>query len=407
MVLNRARTAFLCVALAAPSTAAAQQIGKTASVLDLPDGGNERFGIDAGPFTLLPSAEARLEYDSNIYAEPDDTDEDLIAVVSPRIEARLAQGRTQLALRGEAIGRKYFDHSTEDSIAGLAGAVVTWDRGSDQLSADVHWQRAIEDRGDPEARNLEAPGPRKLNILSSELEWKHSGPRISLGVRGGVDEINYLSSMDAERDLTNYAGRVSLGLRLSGLTSVVLVGFATHRDFRLREDVSNLNRDATTVGARAGVLLGEDGIIRGEASLGLFRLEPKDPTLPSRTGVSAEASLAYLPSRRIAIMLSAFRGDVATVRTGAQSRTDTVLQLGIQAEARTNFRLEGSLFYRKSEYIGADIAETTTGIRGEAEYRLNPRLSVVGTVTYSTRDSDLPTEEFDRLRGGVELRARF
>jgi hypothetical protein len=388
--------------------AAAQQIGRTGAMLDLPDGNGERIGIDAGPFTLLPSAEARLEYDSNIYAEPDDPDDDLIAVISPRVEARLAQGQTQVALRAEATGRKYFDHTAEDSLAGLAGALVTFGRGSDdQVSADVRWQRVIEDRGDPEARDSEALGPRKLDIFASELGWRHGGPRLSLAVRGGVDKINYLAPIDEERDLTNYAGRVSLGFRISGAMEAVLLGFGTHRDFRLRGGASNLDRDATTMGARAGLAFGESGIIRGEASVGVFQLSPEDPRLESRTGLSAEAALAYLPSRRLAITLNAFQGNVATVRTGAQSRTDTVIQLGVQAEARANFRLEGSLFYRRSAFIGTDVAETTGGVRGEAEYRLNPRLSLVGAATFSKRDSDIPSDRFERLRGALELRVRL
>lgn len=403
-----ARSALVCLAVATPALAYAQQIGRTAAILDLPDGNGERFGIEAGPFTVLPSAEARLEYDSNIYAEPDETDDDFIGVVSPRVEARLDRGQNQVVLRADATARKYFDHSTEDSVAALVAGLFTWGRGGpDQLSADVRWQRVIEDRGDPEARSLEALGPRKLDVMATELGWRHDGPRITLGVRGGVDKINYLASIDDERDLTNYAGRASLGLRISGPVSAVLLGFATHRDFRLRTGVRGIDRDATTVGARAGLSFGEGGILRGEASIGAFRLDPEDLSLPSRNGVSAEAALAYLPSRRIAITFNAFRGDVATVRTGAQARTDTVLQLGMQAEARSNFRLESSLFYRRSKFIGADLAETTLGVRGEAEYRLNPRLSLVGIGTISKRDSDRPDDEFERLRGAVELRARL
>ncbi|BBC72700.1 conserved hypothetical protein [Altererythrobacter sp. B11] len=408
MVLRSASAALLSLTLLVSPPLLAQQIGRTAPILDVPDDYAEGVGIEAGPFTLLPSAELRAEYDSNIYAKQKDAEDDLIGIIVPRLEARLNRESTQVAVRAEATGRKYLDHTREDSVAALVGASLMQGAGGpDRVTADVSWQRAIEDRGDPEARDVQALGPRKLDLLALETGWRHEGPRVSLAVRGSATKIDYVSDIDNERDLTNYAGRASVELGVGGTSSIVLIGFVTHRDFRLGGAVSDRNRDATTYGGRAGAKFGEGGLLRGEASIGVFQLEPADDTLPSRTGVSAEASLAYLPRRRLAIILNAFRGDVATVRSGAQSRTDTVVQLGVQAEARANFQLEGSVFYRRSQFIGADVAETTTGIRGEAEYRLTPRLSLVGSATYSRRKSNVPSDEFDRLRAAIEMRLRI
>lgn len=408
MVLRSAKLALLGAALCAPFAAHAQQYGTTAPIIDLPNDYDEGLGATVGPFVVTASGEAGAQYDSNIYAQETGAQDDLVFITAPRFDARLNSGPTQISIRGEAQARKYVDHSSEDATSALAGVyLVSRPSGADQIQANASWNRAIEDRGDPEARRIPGLGPRKFDIFAGEASWNHDGPKIYFGARGGVQKINYLSSFDAERDLTIYSGQISTGYRISGSVRAIVVGFANHRAFRLDEDVNGINRDATTYGVRGGLRFGDEGIIRGEATVGTFRLDPKDPSLPSRSGLSLDGSLSYLPSRRVALFLDIFRGDVATVRSGAQSRTDTRVQFGVQAEARRNLRMEAALVYRRSAFIGTGTTETTKGVRGEVEYRVTPNVSIAATANYSNRDSDRPIDEFDRLRTGVEFRARF
>ncbi|AKH42837.1 hypothetical protein FHS61_000610 [Altererythrobacter atlanticus] len=408
MVLKSAKAALLGTALVLPFAAQAQQLGTTAPIIDLPTGYDEQLGAEMGPFTVYTSAEARAEYDSNIYAENSGSNSDLVLITAPRVEARTRNGPTQVTLRAQAQARTYAEYSTEDALSALAGAyLVTGMDSPDVIRADVSWQRAIEDRGDPEARNFIGSGPRRFDVLGAQAGWTHQGPRILLGAEGSIRKIDYLSALDNERDLTIYSGQVTAGYTVSGAVRAVVVGFANQRTFRLDEDTNGINRDATTYGARAGLRFDEGGILRGEATVGLFELDPKDPTLPKNSGVSVQANVSYLPTRRIALFMEAFRGDVATVRNGAQSRTDTNFVFGVQAEARRNLRLQASVNYRQTKYVGTSVKETTKGVRGEIEYRLTPNLSLALSARYSTRDSDLITEEFNRLRTGLELRVKL
>ena len=68
MVLRRGRSLLLLGVLAAPCAAHAQQIDRTAPIVDLPQPGMEAQGLPMGPFRLYPSAEIQVGYDSNIYA---------------------------------------------------------------------------------------------------------------------------------------------------------------------------------------------------------------------------------------------------------------------------------------------------------------------------------------------------
>jgi len=407
VVLSRfAAGAVICL-IALPSTAYGQRIDSTAPIIDLPDG-LKPVGVRAGSVVLLPSAELRAEYDSNIYAEPNDPVDDVIMVLTPRVEARRDSGTTRLGLLAEAQLRRYLDNKSENSTAGAAEFNGEVDVSRSQLlQFGFGWRRAIEDRGDPEASDIPTTGPRRLDIYSGDAGWSFKGSRFSLALNGSARRINYASVNDRTRDLDTFSGQATVGYRIGGTMRAIVTGFLTKRDFRLDRDLSGINRNAKTYGGRIGLSIEDTGFLRGEATIGVFHFSPSDPTLPARTGISAQASLVYLPSRRVAVTLDAFRGDVATVRSGAQARTDTTFRLGVQAEARSNLRLQGQVFYRDTKFVGSGISERTIGASAEAEYVLNRFLSLAATVNYADRTSDRLRDRFERTRASIELRARF
>src|SRR3546814_10093575 len=56
-----------------------------------------------------------------------------------------------------------------------------------------------------------------------------------------------------------------------------------------------------------GVRFGEQSLLRGELTVGMFRFDPSSPTLPGYSGLSAEGSISYVPRRRLAFTLDAFQ----------------------------------------------------------------------------------------------------
>src|SRR3546814_4462414 len=62
--------------------------------------------------------------------------------------------------------------------------------------------------------------------------------------------------------------------------------------------------------------------------------------------------MSYAIRPRTAITLDAFRGDVATVRTGALARTDTRIGIGVQQEVRHNLLFNAGLSWRQTDYRG-------------------------------------------------------
>lgn len=412
---------------AATTAAQAQDIGQSAPALPPLDREYTARGLRLGAVQVGVSASARLEYDGNVYAEPEDTRNDVIFIATPRVTAVHDGGALQLRASAEGRFRRYFDLKEENSNGAHVVAEANWRPDTAQaLTALVRWTRAIEDRGDPEARVIAVIGPRRTDVFGAELSYNREQGRLGLGLEALVEKYDPLSRIDADREYTNYAGVARVEYRLSGLLSASLAGFVNRRDFAILAPGTGVNRSATTYGARAGIAIKPGGLIEGRAAAGLFRFDSDDPGIPSRTGLSISASMIYRPTQRTAVILDAFRGDVATFRFGAQARTDTRVRLEVQQEIRHNLRGHVNAFYRRSDFIGSGTAEKTVGLYGELEYLFTRNLAVALNARFSRRRVSNPREgggsgprpenpeprpphedNFDRFRGGIELRLAF
>lgn len=399
--------------LAGAPEAHAQSIGSTAPAVMADDPEYDPKGIDVGPFVMFGGVDASVNYDSNVYAVPKTSAnrgpiDDVVFEIAPQIEIKYAGEK--LSFRGHADSRikRHADQTTQDSeAAGVLGELKWSPSRGHSLTALGTWDRAVEDRGDPEANVGARVGPRIYNILNGSLIYAHTGTRISFDAEAAARKTNALASEDSDRDFTTWLGRGTVGYRVSGTMSVTATGFVNLRNYRIKSNATLTDRDTSTYGARLGVAFNPGGLFTGNISAGIFKLNPDDPTLSSRTGLSAAGTVTYRPSRRSAITLDVFSGDVATFRSGATSRTDTTAQLTLQQEIRHNLFANVGAGYRHTKYVGNGLKESTLIGFGEVEYLFSRNWSVAAKVNYGTRDSDDPRDEFNRFRGGVEVRFQF
>ena len=393
--------------IAIPQPAAAQTT--IAPIVAGDDPEFEITPITAGPLRISPRVLATTQYDSNVLASPEGTEiEDLEFIVRPEFDARLTKNKVRLAVLGFAQFSRFLDLATENSDTyGLELAGTYSPAPGNSLGVQAGFARLAEDRGDPEARDIAGPGPRLIDTTFGIVQYQRQGGRILLDLEAEARELDAVSPFDDDRDFTSYSGRATVGYRVSGPVFATLTAFVNARDFRLPATALEPDRDATTYGGRAGVTFVESERFRGRAGVGVFRFEPEDPRLDARSGLSADVSMAYFLTRRAALVLDAFRGDVATFRRGAQARTDTRTALVAQVEMRHNFYGRAGLRWRKTVFVGSGIEEQTYGPMLALEYLLDRRLSLIANLDYSKRISDDLTEEFERFRGGITVRFRF
>ncbi|TCM21371.1 hypothetical protein EDF56_10135 [Novosphingobium sp. PhB165] len=397
--------------LASPQHALAQQtgqIGSTAPAVFANDKEYRALPHHIGSLEVTAGAEAKIEYDSNVYAAENNAKDDVRFEISPRVRVRTAPAPLTFELNAGGMIRRYATYSTENAESWLADAGLHWQTGpTSNLNATVFSRRAIEDRGDTEARLNPNSGPRLIDSLGGELSYHRVSTRTMMDVLLDTTKYNAVSQIDADRDFTAFAGQATFGLRVTGRAFATATLFATRRDFRLDRTPSGAERDTTTFGGRLGINFQPGGLLEGGLSVGVFRHNPDDPNTPGHTGLSVAGNLTYHPTRRTAVLFDAFNGDVATFRVGATQRTDTIARVTVNQEIRHNLYANVAVGYRHTKYTGSGIREETLTGSGELEYLVMRNVSVAASMSYGNRTSDSATLEFNRFRGGVALRVRF
>src|SRR3546814_13822241 len=98
------------------------------------------------------------------------------------------------------------------------------------LGGGLGFERQVEDRGDPESRTLTDIGPRRLNDFSGNAFYRLTGARLGVQASGEVHKLNYLRSLDDERDYTSYRGSLRGFYRMSPLINLYVQGYVNRRD---------------------------------------------------------------------------------------------------------------------------------------------------------------------------------
>lgn len=404
----RIGTTFALGALALPSSGALAQT----TIAPLFAGDDPEYRIDpvtVGPVRISPRILIEAVYDDNVLASPDGTEiEDVEFIARPEFEARVGDQTMQFQLEAFGEFSRFADFTTEDSDTyGVSGRFSFSPDASNRLNVSAGYARQKENRGDPEALDLAGPGPRLFDTTFAGIDYRRTGGRFLTAFEGAYRNIDAISPFDDDRDFKTYAGSATVGYRVSGPIYATVTGFLNIRDFRLEATPTSPDRDAKTYGAQIGVNFAESERLRGRARVGFFRFDPSDPGLEPRTGFSANVGLTYLATRRLALILEAFNGDVATFRRGAQARTDTSVALTAQAEIRHNLYARAGARYTRNRFIGSGVEERIIASNVALEFLANRRLSFIAEVQASDRSSDDPTQEYNRLWASVGARLRF
>lgn len=412
MKLGFERMRFASIFVLGAALCASAPTAAQTTIAPLVDGDDSEFKIEpltAGSLRIRPQVNAATSYDSNVLASTAGNEiDDLQLIVIPEVGVEI--GDDQLRLNADMFAQfsRFLDLETENTETYGAVLGLTYNPSqTEQFGVQAGFQRLAENRGDAEARNIAPLGPRLFDNTFVEARYRRQGGRILLDMEAELRKSDAVSILDNDRDFTSYGSRVTLGYRASGPVYATATGFITFRDFVLPGTATDPSRNATTYGGRVGLNFVDSDNIRGRVGVGVFQFDPKDARLEARSGLSVDASVSVLLKRRLALTFDAFRGDVATFRTGAQARTDTRVSVGGQVEMRHNFYGRVGLRYRESDFIGSGITEQAYGPEFSVEYLANRNLSLIAGARVSERVSDDVSEEFERFRLELTARMRF
>lgn len=397
--------------LALQSGTAAAQVDEPTSPLDLPRPGFEYDGIDIGSFKLKPELRLAFDYNSNVFLTSQNAQDDLRVHIDPAVSLARDIGSGRLTAEAHASLRRHLDTKSEDSNA--YGASLNFGMSAikaENFRATIGASRNIERRADPEARAGPADPPRLINAMLAEAEYSRAIGKIRLTIGVGAEKYNQLAAADDDRDMTTSRASVTVGYRMASTLDVFVEGYVNRRDFRLALDFRGIDRDQNTYGAIFGFKREIGSRIHGNIGLGFFRTAPEaaNPIVPPYTGFRIDTEFTWLPRDRTSINFRLSRGDVATVRSGASTRVDTVGRILIDQEIRHNLLGQLSVSYVDLFYIGESRGHLkNVASSARLEYLADRRTSVFTSFTYEQRFARDAIEDYRVATLAIGLMRRF
>ncbi len=398
----------MCVA-ALPNSALSKWDPENGSVQDLPTPGYEPRLIRKGSIVLGPQVKLSAIGDSNVFATSTNEDADIVYLVEPSVSFNRQGSNSTFKANTYASIRQFAEYTQENvNTFGVEASTGHRLNSTHIISTNFGFDRTFERRNDPESSNNLAVSPTNINILSGDVGYIYRPGRFGLALRAGASKADYLATFDDDRDLTTYRVSVRSLVAVSNKIDVFVEGYNNWRDARTAVDRTGINRDNSTLGINAGFAFDITGKLQGEAGIGYFNASQDDPVLENFSGLGASGRLSWRPNLRTSVSVSFFRGDVATVRFGANGRIDTRIGLDIIQEVRHNLLLRGNINYRQGEFRTAlEQTETDFNIQAGAEYLLNRHIAVALDYSLRSRNATILTDEYEGNRLGLSLKLTY
>lgn len=363
----------------------------------------EPVGGRIGSFLLYPSAEARIEYDDNVFAQPEGGSDDVQLTL--RSEARIESQWQRHSLRANAYIQQNFHEtfSSEDAMEGGArvNARLDIDRNtSAQLVASI--DSLAENRANITSAR-EALQPTRFRRADTLVSLARDFGKVQLigdaqvvildfddvpAVGGGIVEQDF-------RDSVYLRSAVSAAVNVSPRIALLVRGQVDRLTFS--EDIDDpdaFDRDSTGYALEAGVRLELDNLLFGEVRAGVLHREVDDLSAQGLTGLSFGANLTWsvtpLTTLRLFADRQAEEGGSQLVSGNIRSQA----RLVGEHELLRNLLLEWQAGFARIDTIG-QIEESAEeyNLMIEATWRFDRNIRVFARADRFERFSD---EDFFR-----------
>lgn len=369
-------------------------------------------GVRIGSFTLYPSVDTAIYYDSNVYATRRDPRADGVTVLSPQLSLESDWERHWLSMSAGLDWTNYFTYTSENTLdwhVNGEGRIDVTDRTQIFLGALA--ARDHEDRGSPGA---EVFGENPLVYYDYRAYGGVSQRFGDYVTRVGVafEQLTYEDSQtplgtinNSDRDmLRTTAGALVRwdGYEFAQPFVEVLGDF---RSYDQSPDDFGYYRSSQGYRAGVGTRYRLDRTLTGEIFGGIMQQNYDDPSLKTVTTPAFNFSLRWRPSPRTLLAAFADRSIEETTLPGASAYIYTTV--GFRFEQEIVPRLTGILraAWGLSDFVGVtrndDYYDLSAGLR----YRLTQNIAVGLDYRFTRRDSNVEFADFSRHQ--IFLRAGF
>lgn len=374
--------------------------------------GYDAVGARAGSFFFYPFIVESILYDDNVFASNTNKQDDWILTSSPNLLVLSDWGRHKLDFKFGLTDYRHRDFSKESHTDFYAKSDWQIDVTRDfNVAGSLGAASLTEGRGESDAPTSAAE-PTTFRKYDASLSLNKQFNRFTLQVGGAARVFDY-DSVDAigggtidqnGRDGTIYtavaraAYEFSPGYRVFGLME------GNKRNFgrELTDD-----RDSKGYQARAGLEFEITRLVKGEISAGYFEQDYEKIGFANASGMAFKGGLLWNPTMLMTVNLTGERLVSETSVAGASGHVDTILSGRVDYEIMRNLIGSPYISYTLEDYEGVDREDKTLQAGISMQLLINRHISTSAFYTFTTKDSNLDTFDYDKNVVGGSVKIQF
>ena len=359
----------------------------------------ETQGVRVNGVVVYPRIEFDLEHDTNIYNTDTFEVEDTVFVARPSVAVQPDLDRHQIRLEADALIRRYFDTTTENSDQWAVGARGRLDFAERTAAyGSLRYAQRIESRGTFGDQFL-TDEPISYDVLEARASVERTGGMLELRGGGNWAKVRYdPSTLNGEplpntfRDEDTLGGFVRADYRATGRLRTFVELNASQTDYT--DDPIDAPRDSDGFGVLVGVRSEVSDLIDAEAAVGFAHRSFEDPTVDDFNGFNFRVSGRWTPTPRWLFGLEGAR----SFERSPLIEVPAVLQTRLRAVAQRSLGrrlLAGvEVTYDNWDYQGIDRQESRFGGELTLRYLVFDQLTALAGAGYrkQTGSGDMPRE---------------
>lgn len=400
-----ARAARLCAAacliVASVSGAAAQEnpdqdVSPNFSV-------SERFaanfrapGVQAGGFTLYPSAQAEGVYDDNILRVETAPESDFIANLTGALRAESNWSRHQFVLESRLNRRQYAERGDESTTDYAVGGAARLDLGSRSfLRPRAAYARSTEPRSAAQTA-VGAVNPVRYDSLSAgaDLLLRQTRFRQEFGVDYRKDDFSDVftqagAEIDQDfRDRETYAAYGRLFARVRPTVELFVEGRGQKVVYDSSQVAIGAIQDSRGYSVAGGVAFDINKVARGEIGVGYTSRNFEDPLFVDIKGLNIDAELEYFVTDLTTVTIAADRSIQDASVIGAAGYWTNGVSATVEHELLRSVLLVATGEYRRDEFRELDRQDSFYRVSAGVDYAFRREVLVSLRYSHSNLSSD-------------------
>ena len=354
------------------------------------------LGLRVGTFTVLPSLQQSIGYDTNPEQVVNRSARGSAALrTDAELNFRSDWSAHELAgeLRGGYSG--YPDNQSANRPNGAGNVRLRLDANRD-TRIDVEGRFLIDTQraGSPDL-NATVAGRPIIASYGTTIGLTETFNRLQVSLRGLIDRSEFEDARlsngtvlsQADRNLNQFGLRLRAAYEISPVISPFVDLLGNTRVYDQRIDSNGIRRDSDGVTLSAGAAFALTRFVAGEISAGFEHRTYEDPSLRDLTAPVINASLIWTASPLTTVRLTAATGIVETSLVGSSGVRTQVATLEVQHDLLRNLSLTVGGSYLTSDYDRIAISEQGFSATARLDYRFNRWLTMRGSYIYQQINS--------------------